>query len=88
MKKVKKIPTRKCIICNELKPKKDLIRIVKNKEKGIMLDPTGKKNGRGAYICNSKECIEKAKKSHKLNKILKCEIPENIYEEIEAYVEK
>ena len=55
--KQRKIPQRKCIVCGENKDKNDLIRIVKNKEEGIILDPTGKKNGRGAYICKEEKCI-------------------------------
>ncbi|MCI5839168.1 MAG: YlxR family protein [Peptoniphilaceae bacterium] len=86
--KQKKIPIRKCVICAENKPKKDLIRIVNNKEEGISVDPTGKKNGRGAYICRSVECLEKAKKTKKLDKIFKTKIDDSVYEEIEAYVEK
>ena len=66
--KQRKIPQRKCIVCGENKDKNDLIRIVKNKEEGIILDPTGKKNGRGAYICKNEICINEAKK--KLMKFL------------------
>ena len=64
--KQRKIPQRKCIVCGENKDKNDLIRIVKNKEEGIILDPTGKKNGRGAYICKEEKCINEAKKKRKL----------------------
>ena len=63
MQKVKKVPQRKCIACQERDSKKGLIRIVKNKEGEIFLDPTGKANGRGAYICKSAECLKKAIKS-------------------------
>ena len=83
--KVKKIPQRKCVICGEKKDKKDLLRIVNNKEEGILIDKTGKKNGRGAYICKSKDCIEQAKKTRKLNKVFKTEISNDLYEEISAY---
>ena len=83
--KVKKIPQRKCVICGEKKDKKDLLRIVNNKEEGILIDNTGKKNGRGAYICKSKDCIEQAKKTRKLNKVFKTEISNDLYEEISAY---
>ena len=82
--KQKKIPQRKCIICGENKDKNDLIRIVKNKEEGIILDPTGKKNGRGAYICKEEKCINEAKKKRKLEKVFKTEISDDLYEEIIA----
>ncbi|MDO5048044.1 MAG: YlxR family protein [Anaerococcus sp.] len=85
MKKAKKIPQRKCIICGQLKDKKDLLRIVKNKEEGILIDNSGKKNGRGAYICKDKSCIDKVRKSSKLNKVFKEKIDEKLYEELEAY---
>ena len=82
--KQRKIPQRKCIVCGENKDKNDLIRIVKNKEEGIILDPTGKKNGRGAYICKEEKCIEEAKKKRKLEKVFKTEISDDLYEEIIA----
>lgn len=83
--KAKKVPQRKCVVCGEVKEKKDLIRIVNNKEEGILIDENGKKNGRGAYICKSSECIEKAKKTNKLSKVFKTEINNDLYEEISAY---
>ena len=82
--KQRKIPQRKCIVCGENKDKNDLIRIVKNKEEGIILDPTGKKNGRGAYICKDEKCINEAKKKRKLEKVSKTEISDDLYEEIIA----
>lgn len=82
--KQRKIPQRKCIVCGENKDKHELIRIVKNKEEGIILDPTGKKNGRGAYICKNKTCINEAKKKRKLEKVFKTEISDDLYEEIIA----
>lgn len=84
--KNKKIPMRKCVACDENKAKNDLIRIVNNKEEGVQVDPTGKKNGRGAYICKETSCIELAKKNHKLEHALKTEITESLYEEIKDYV--
>ena len=84
--KVKKIPMRRCVACGENKPKKDLLRIVKNKEEGILVDDTGKKNGRGAYICKSIDCLELAKKSNKINHALKAEVNEEVYKEIADYV--
>lgn len=82
--KQRKIPQRKCIVCGENKDKNDLIRIVKNKEEGIILDPTGKKNGRGAYICKEEKCINEAKKKRKLEKVFKTEVSDDLYEEIIA----
>lgn len=82
--KQRKIPQRKCIVCGENKDKNDLIRIVKNKEEGIILDPTGKKNGRGAYICKDEKCINEAMKKRKLEKVFKTEISDDLYEEIIA----
>lgn len=82
--KQRKVPQRKCIVCGENKDKNDLIRIVKNKEEGIILDHTGKKNGRGAYICKDEKCINEAKKKRKLEKVFKTEISDDLYEEIIA----
>lgn len=79
----KKIPMRKCIGCNESKPKKELVRIVKSPDGEIGLDTTGKKNGRGAYICNDVECLRKARKSRRLEKIFECSIPDTVYNEAE-----
>ena len=72
----KKIPMRKCVGCQEMKEKKSLIRVVKTAEGDIILDDTGKKNGRGAYICKSLECFKKAKKTKALERSL-------VYEELE-----
>lgn len=87
MKKVKKVPQRKCIACQDRDNKKELIRIVKNKEGQIFLDKTGKANGRGAYICNCSECLEKAIKSNALSRAFKIEIPENVYESLTKEIE-
>lgn len=78
--KPKKIPMRMCLGCGELKPKKDLIRAVKSPEGEISLDFTGKKSGRGAYICRSSECFEKARKGRRFEKSFSCRIDENVYE--------
>ena len=85
MKKEKKIPQRKCINCGNLYNKNDLLRIVNNKEMGIVIDESGKLNGRGAYICKNKECIEEVKKNNKLNRVFKQRVDKKIYEELEAY---
>lgn len=75
----KKIPHRQCIGCGEMKPKKELIRVIKTNDGDILLDTTGRKNGRGAYICNCSECLQKAIKSHGLERSFKTSIPEEIY---------
>ena len=78
---------RKCIACGEQKEKKELVRIVNNKEEGVLLDITGKKNGRGAYICISDKCVDKAKKNKRLNVALESEISSEFYEELKKYVD-
>ena len=87
--KVKKMPERRCIGCMESFNKKDLIRVVRSAEGEVSLDFTGKKSGRGAYICKNPACFKKAKKAGRFSKNLNCEIPEDIYlhleEELEAY---
>ncbi|WP_099187182.1 RNase P modulator RnpM [Tepidibacter mesophilus] len=84
----KKIPQRKCISCQDRNSKKTLIRIVKNKDGEIFVDNTGKANGRGAYICASKECLEKAMKTRALNRAFKLEIPENVYNALSEEIKK
>ncbi|MBP5185069.1 MAG: YlxR family protein [Lachnospiraceae bacterium] len=76
---VKKVPNRKCVACNEVKPKAELARIIRTPEGQILFDPTGKKNGRGAYICKSVECLKKAEKSKALARSLETEIPKEVY---------
>lgn len=85
--KVKKIPLRKCIGCGESKPKKKLVRIVKNKDNEVKVDLTGKLNGRGAYICKDTNCFELARKSNKIAKNLEIKISEEIYEELKSVIE-
>lgn len=79
----KKIPMRKCVGCQEMKEKKSLIRVVKTAEGDIILDDTGKKNGRGAYICKSLECFKKAKKTKAFERSLGVSVSEQVYEELE-----
>lgn len=74
---------RMCICCRQMKDKRELLRIVKNKEDEIFVDLTGKKNGRGAYICNDIDCQKKLKKNKVLNKTFKCQIPDEVYSQIE-----
>lgn len=80
--KAKKIPLRKCIGCNEMKSKKELIRIVHNKQGETNVDLTGKAHGRGAYICNDKNCFQKISKSRALNRAFQSEIPQEVYERL------
>ena len=80
----RKIPMRKCTGCNELKPKKELIRVIVTPEDEVMLDTTGKKNGRGAYICAKAECLREARKHKGLEKSLKRAIPAEVYDSLEA----
>ncbi len=80
--KVKKVPQRMCNGCMEMKPKKELIRIVRSKEGEVSVDLTGKKPGRGAYICKSVDCLEKAFKTKRLEKNLEIKIKEDIYNKL------
>lgn len=84
---VKKIPMRMCTGCREMKPKKDLIRIVRVSETDIKLDTTGKLNGRGAYICKCSECLKKAQKSNALSRAFETRVPEEIYISLERALE-
>ncbi|WP_160690211.1 YlxR family protein [Clostridium sp. C2-6-12] len=84
--KVKKIPLRMCTGCMEMKPKKELIRIVKTPEGEVSVDLTGKKSGRGAYICKSTECLEKAFKTKRLSRNLDISISEEIYDKLKEEV--
>lgn len=83
---MKKIPLRTCMGCNEKKSKKELIRIVKNKDEEIFVDRTGKAEGRGAYICDSVECLEKVVKSKRLEKVLESKISEEIYNNLRGVI--
>ena len=80
---VKKIPMRMCLGCGEMKPKKELIRVVKSPEGEISMDLTGKKSGRGAYICRSSECFRKARKARRFEKAFSCQISEQVYDAME-----
>ena len=79
----KHAPMRMCNGCGEMKPKKELVRVVKSKEGEISLDLTGKKAGRGAYVCNDLECLQKARKARRLEKAFSARIPDEIYDEME-----
>ncbi len=80
---LKKIPMRRCLGCMESKPKKELIRIVKEQDGNISIDKTSKKSGRGAYFCNNIECLEKAIKSKRIEKEFSVAISEDIYKKLE-----
>ena len=82
--KQKKIPLRQCLGCNERKAKKELLRVVRTPEGEIVLDFTGKRSGRGAYICQDIKCLKKARKSRRIDKNLECEIPDEVYDRMES----
>ncbi len=79
----KRVPLRKCTGCGEMKPKKELVRIVKDPEGAISLDRTGKKAGRGAYICPDEACLIAARKARRLEKAFSCQIPDAVYTQLE-----
>ena len=78
----KKVPVRRCVGCGEGKPKKELVRVVRTAEGEISVDLTGKKSGRGAYLCPSKECLAAAQKARRLERALCCQIPPEVYERL------
>ena len=82
--KTKKIPMRMCLGCGEMKPKKELVRVVKSPEDEISLDLTGKKAGRGAYICRNAECLAMARKARKFEKSFSCKIEDEVFNKMEA----
>ena len=85
---MKKVPLRQCIGCQEMKSKKEMIRVIKTAEDEIMLDATGGKNGRGAYLCPSMECLKKAVKGKGLDRSFKMAIPKEVYETLEKEMEE
>ena len=82
--KAKKIPVRQCLGCNEHKPKNEMIRVVRSPEGEISLDTRGKKSGRGAYICYNVSCLNKARRSRRIERALECSIPEEVCNTMEA----
>lgn len=78
---------RRCLGCNEHKPKAELLRVVRDPEGGISLDFRGKKSGRGAYICRDVKCLKKARKSRRIEKDLECAIPDGVYDAMEQELE-
>lgn len=87
MQKPKKIPQRQCLGCREMKDKKALIRVVRSPQGEITLDFVGKKPGRGAYVCPSRDCLAKARKSRALERAFSTQIPDQVYEELERQME-
>lgn len=81
--KPKKQPMRLCTGCGEMKPKRELVRVVKSKEGDIDLDLTGRANGRGAYICSQLSCLQKARKARRFEKAFSCKIPDEVYDRME-----
>lgn len=84
----KKIPLRKCVATGEMKPKKEMIRVVRSKEGIVEVDPTGKKSGRGAYLSKTKDAVELAKKKNVLSHHLEVNVPNEVYNELLNFVEK
>ena len=82
--KVRKIPMRQCLGCSEHKPKNELLRVVLSPDGEVSLDFTGKRSGRGAYICRDVKCLKKAQKSRRIDKSLDKEIPDEVYEKLEG----
>ena len=87
MSTVKKVPQRQCIGCGEMKNKRELIRVLKGTDDVISIDATGRKNGRGAYLCFSEECLEKAIKNHGLERSLKMAVPDEVYQNLKKEFE-
>ena len=79
----RKVPTRQCTGCGEMKNKKEMLRVLKTAEGEVVLDATGRRNGRGAYLCFSKECLQKARKNRGLERSLKMGIPSEVYDNLE-----
>ncbi len=79
---MKKVPQRQCVGCREMKPKQELIRVVRGPDGTISLDPTGKKPGRGAYVCREGNCLRRAQKSRALERAFSSQIPPEVYEEL------
>ena len=87
MQKPRKIPQRMCVGCREKRDKKDLLRVVRTPEGQLVLDATGKRSGRGAYVCHDVECLKKARKSRALERALSTAIPPEVYDAMEAELE-
>lgn len=79
----RKIPMRKCTGCGEMKPKKELVRVVRSPEGEVSLDLTSRKSGRGAYVCPDLTCLQKARKAKRIERSLSCQIPQEVYDQME-----
>lgn len=84
----KRIPLRQCIGCGESKSKKEMVRILRTETEGIVLDATGRKNGRGAYLCPCAECLGKAVKNRGLDRSFKTQVPKEVYEALKKEMEQ
>lgn len=82
----KKVPMRMCTGCGQMKPKKELVRVVKSPEEEISLDLTGRKPGRGAYVCKSADCLRAARKARKFERAFSCKIPDEVYDRMEEEI--
>jgi hypothetical protein len=83
----KKIPLRQCIGCGEMKGKNEMLRVLRTEDEGIIIDSTGRKNGRGAYICPNPDCMRKARKSRALDRSFKMAVSDNVYEILTKEIE-
>ncbi|MGB7606571.1 MAG: YlxR family protein [Lutisporaceae bacterium] len=88
MQRIKKIPLRKCLGCNEMKPKKELLRIVRSPEGKVSIDKTGKAAGRGCYICHNIECLEKAIKAKRVQNALEVQVDKDLFEQLRGQLSK
>jgi hypothetical protein len=84
----KRIPLRQCIGCGQMKAKNELLRVLRMQDEGIIIDSTGRKNGRGAYICRDTECMKKARKSKALDRAFKMQVAEDVYESLTNDIQK
>ncbi|MCL6453447.1 MAG: YlxR family protein [Alicyclobacillus sp.] len=85
--RVRKVPLRKCVGCQEMKAKRDLLRIVLSPDGEVFLDPTGKKSGRGAYVCSQISCLQLARKKRALERALKTSVPDSVYSRLAAQMQ-
>ncbi|MDF1494460.1 RNase P modulator RnpM [Caproiciproducens sp. CPB-2] len=84
----RKVPMRMCSGCGEMKPKKELVRVVKSPEQEISLDLTGRRPGRGAYVCRSIDCLKAARKARRFEKAFSCKIPDEVFDRMEEEISR
>jgi predicted RNA-binding protein YlxR (DUF448 family) len=84
----RKLPQRTCLGCQTVRPKREMIRIIRTPSGAVEVDPTGKKSGRGAYVCPNLECVERLRKGKRLERVLEVLLPPSIYDEIRNQIEK